>query len=171
MIRRAALLAAAGLTLGLVACSQSQVTETLALVVTAADAAVTTLQATGQIPPGTATLITNYLSEVSTGVSFATMELASTDSSALKASRIAQEFASITVPNLPVGTATAIGATVAAVVSAVSNFLATIQPAAASLTAAGAPTPKQIKVAKSALSKIDSQNAQLKLRLAQLPRK
>ena len=83
MIRRAALLAAAGLTLGLVACSQSQVTETLALVVTAADAAVTTLQATGQIPPGTATLITNYLSEVSTGVSFATMELASSDSSAL----------------------------------------------------------------------------------------
>ena len=84
MIRRAALLAAAGLTLGLVACSQSQVTETLALVVTAADAAVTTLQATGQIPPGTATLITNYLSEVSTGVSFATMELASSDSSALE---------------------------------------------------------------------------------------
>ena len=75
------------------------------------------------------------------------------------------------MPLLPSGTAAAIGATVAAVVQAVSNFLATIQPAAVSLTAAGAPTPKQIKVAKSALSKIDGQNAQLKLRLAQLPRK
>jgi len=113
-----------------VGCSQSQVTTTLDLVVTAADAAVSVLQSTGTLPPGTASLITGYLGQVTTGVEFATTELASTDSTAVKAAKITQEFAMIVVPNLPPGTGAAIVSVVASVAQAVANFLSTLQTVA-----------------------------------------
>ena len=177
-VRRSILaFAAFALTLSMVACSQSQVTETLSLVVTAADAAVSVLEAGGQIPAPVATQITNYLAEVTTGVQFATTELASSDSDALKASKIAQEFATISAPNLPPGIGAAIGATVQAVASAVTNFLATVQAQASAQTitvrdvTAFAAKAKGLKAAKKQLTAIQAKNAAVKARLAALHKK
>lgn len=125
-IRWAATTAALAGLLMQVACSQSQVITTLDLVVTAADTAVTVLQATGTLPPGTASLITGYLNQVTAGVQFATTELASSDSNAVKASKIVGYFAMIAVPNLPPGTVQTVVAVVQAVANAVANFLATL---------------------------------------------
>lgn len=169
--------AAIGLALFQLACSQSQVTETLSLVVTAADAAVSVLEAGGQIPAPVATQITNYLGEVTTGVQFASTELASADSSGLKASKIAQEFATISAPNLPPGIGAAIGATVQAVASAVTNFLSTVTSAASASNAISTPYAEsfagkvKMKAAKKDLDKIAAHNAAVKARLAALRKK
>lgn len=167
--------AAIGLALFQLACSQSQVTETLSLVVTAADAAVSVLEAGGQIPAPVATQITNYLGEVTSGVQFASTELASADSAALKASKIAQEFATISAPNLPPGIGAAIGATVQAVASAVTNFLSTVNHAAVAANAVSVPYAesfaakgKGLKAAKGKLAEIAAKNAAVKARLAAL---
>lgn len=110
-------------------CGISNVTTTLQLVIAAAEAAVGVLGSTGTIPPGTATLALNYLSAVSQATSFAATELASTDSSVMKAEKIIAKFASIAAPNLPAGTPQTILAVIQAVVQAVTNFLTSIQPA------------------------------------------
>ena len=170
--------AAIGLALFQLACSQSQVTETLSLVVTAADAAVSVLEAGGQIPAPVATQITNYLGEVTSGVQFASTELASADSAALKASKIAQEFATISAPNLPPGIGAAIGATVQAVASAVTNFLSTVNASAVASNAVTVPyaesfaaKAKGLKAAKKTLEQISAHNAAVKARLAALTKK
>lgn len=170
--------AAVGLALFSLACSQSQVTETLSLVVTAADAAVGVLEAGGQIPAPVATQIANYLGEVTTGVQFATTELASADASGLKASKIAQEFATISAPNLPAGIGAAISATVQAVASAVTKFLSTVASQAVAANAVTVPyaesfaaKAKGLKAAKGKLAEIAAKNAAVKSRLAALSKK
>ena len=168
------------LSVALTACSQSSVTLTLDLIVTAADAAVGVMQSTGQIPPGTATMITNYLGDLTTAVDFATTELASSDTAAVKAAKIAQEFAMIAAPNLPPGTASAIVSTIQAVAKAVANFLASVQtaalniqavPAGANAFAGKSGTLKLNSADMKALPKIKARNAVVKAKLAALPKK
>lgn len=113
----------------LVSCGSNQVLTTLQLVVASSEAAVAALEAGGTIDPNTAAKIENYLTSVSTAASFAATELASSDSTAVKAAKIVQEFATVTAPDLPAGTPQVILTTVNAVVQAVLNFLATVQPA------------------------------------------
>lgn len=168
---RAILAAILAGTLALASCSQSQVTVTLDLVVTAADVAVSTLQSTGALPPGTATVIQGYLGSVTTAVSFATTELASADTGAVKASKIAAEFAMLAVPNLPAGTPQVIGETLQAVASAIANFLATLPtvagtgPLVAKADGTAAPTKAQVKIAQGQLDKIAGHNAKVRAKL------
>ena len=155
---------------------QSQVTTTLDLVVAAADAAVTALQATDQLPPGSAALLNTYLSDVTAAVDYATAELASADTPAVMASKITAEFAAIAVPQLPPGVAAAVGVTIQAVANAVAKFLSSIQATAAALTA----TPdgaraffasgklKLTRGDRAALPKIRAKNAAVKAKLAAL---
>jgi len=121
-----------GLLLTQVACSQSQVTLTLDLIVTAADTAVSTLQATGQISSTEATLINNYLNEVTSAVQFSTTELASSDTPEVKSAKIIAQFASVAAPQLS-GAPAAIVETISAVAKAVANFLSTIQTTSAQM--------------------------------------
>lgn len=100
------------------------VTNSLQLVIAAAEAAV------GIISPEYATRIDPYLKAVSQATSFAATELASTDTSPVKAEKIISQFAAIAGPNLPAGVPQTIVTAIQAVVTAVSNFLASIQPAA-----------------------------------------
>ncbi len=122
-----------GLCLALVGCGQSDITLTLDLVITAADAALTALETTGQVSSGTAGQITNYLTEVTNAVDFTTTELASSDSDAIKAGKIAQEFATVIAPNLPAGTPLVIATVIAAVAKSVTNFLAVMTTTSAGL--------------------------------------
>jgi len=116
------------LTMFLTGCGSSNVVTALELVTAASEAAIGALEATGQIPPGTAMQIDQYLAEVSTATQFASTELTSTDTTAVKTAKIAAQFANIAAPDLGPGTAQAIVQVVAAVAKAVSSFLATIQP-------------------------------------------
>lgn len=112
-------------------CGSGTVITSLELVTDAAEAAVTVLAATGQLPASTVTVIDSYLSQVSTATEFAVTELESTDPAGAKASKILAQFAMIARPDLPPGIAQAILAAVQAVASSVSNFLMTLQPAPA----------------------------------------
>lgn len=112
----------------LAGCGSGTVVTALELVTAASEAAVSTLEAAGQITPGTAIQIDSYLANVSAATQFAATELQSTDTTALKVSKIAAQFAGIAVPNLPPGTAQAIVTAIQAVANAVSKFLVQIQP-------------------------------------------
>lgn len=165
-----------GLLLSQTACSQSQVTITLDLIVTAADAAVSTLQATGQISPVEAALVQTYLTEVTDSVSFATTELASSDSSEVKAAKITANFAKIVAPQLS-GAPAAIVSTIGAVASAISNFLTTLTVTTAQLVQyensfAGAKKTFKINGAdKKALKTIATHVTAVKVKLNALPKK
>jgi len=146
------------------ACSQSQVTETLALVTAAADAAV------GVLAPGTQALVVPYLNEVTSATDFAVTELQSTDAPGVKAAKIAAQFASVVAPQLPPGTASTIVLAVGAVGKAITAFLATLNPAATTaahaLTLSKTKTLKLSGADKKALSDIKTKNDVVKLKLA-----
>lgn len=144
-------------------CGSNQVVTSLQLVIAAAEAAMTTLEATGQIDPATATKITNYLTAVSTATSYAATELQSSDTPAQKATKIVQEFASVTAPVLPPGTAQTIISVVQAVTQAVANFLASIQPASA---VSGSPALTLSSADRSKLQSIHARSEALKTRIA-----
>lgn len=116
------------------------VTNTLQLVIAAAEAAVAV------VSPEYAALLNPYLRAVSQATSFAATELASTDPSSVKAEKIIAQFASLAAPNLPPGVPQTIVAAIEAVTSAVANFLATMAPSAppraraAAKRAAGTPS-------------------------------
>jgi hypothetical protein len=161
------------LCLALVSCGQSEVTLTLDLVITAADAALTELQSTGQVSSGTTASITSYLNQIVTAVSFTTTELASTDSDAIKSTKIAAEFATVLAPNLSSGTPLVIVATIGAVAKAVTNFLALMATTSAQLQTfegnaffAAHKGWKLTKGDQKALPKIAAKAAALKARLA-----
>lgn len=164
--------------IALVGCSQSQVTITLDLVVTAADVAVSTLETTGQIPAPIANEVTSYLGQVTTAVDFATTELATTDTAAIKATKITSEFAALALPQLPPGGPAAIVATINAVAQAIGKFLATIQTTSAQLETPGAlafagssGSAKLNSADKKALPKIAARNAAVKAKLKALQKR
>jgi hypothetical protein len=148
-------------------CGGNAVTETLALVVSAASAAIDVAD------PALAPVVTPYFTGVTNAVDFATTELASADSGAVKAAKIAQEFAQVAAPNLPVGTAQTVVLSIEAVATAVQNFLKTIAASSAELqsTPAGAnaffATGKgSMKASAKELAKIREANAKLKAKIA-----
>lgn len=152
------------------ACGATQVTTSLDLIVTAATIAINTLEATGVVSPAEGALILTYLGEVSTGVSFANTELNSTDASAVKATKIIQEFGMIVIPALPPGTAATVVLAVQQVADAIVAFLANLEPAAASVGTRSARqfnyvlTKGDIKE----LGKVEKDNAVLHNRLSAL---
>jgi|SRR5271166_1575886 len=122
----------------LTGCGTSQVVNTLEAVIASAEVAVATLGATGTVPAGTVTSLDAYLKAIASATAFASTELASTDSPAVKATKIALEFGMVVAPVLPPGIAQTVVVVIQAVTQAVANFLAAIQPAAA-VAAAHAP--------------------------------
>lgn len=108
----------------------ASVTNTLQLVIAAAEAALGVLGITAYA---------GWLKAVSEAVSFASTELASSDSSVVKAEKIITQFALIAAPILPPGTAQEVVNAIEAVVTAIGTFLSSIQPAA--------PAPSQARVA------------------------
>lgn len=117
------------------ACGTNQVITTLETVVTASETALNVLAATGAIPAATVTIADAYLKSVDQAAVFAAQELQSSDSPALKITKIVQQFAMIAQPNLPPGTAQTIVSIIQAVTTAVENFLKSIQPASATAAA------------------------------------
>lgn len=151
------------------ACGASQVTETLSLVVAAASAVIDVTN------PALAPVIAPYLTDVTNAVDFATTELASADSGALKTDKIAAKFAMIVQPSLPSGTASTVVLAIEAVTHAVSNFLTTIQATKAEFqsTPAGASAffasgAKSLKVDQKKLDKIKKKNEDARKRLREL---
>lgn len=131
---RAALGVVLAICLFLCAASCGNPTATLGAVVAAADAAVASLSATGNIPAADAVIAINYLTGVSTAAAEASAEMSSTDPAPVQAAKIAGYFASVRLaPNTPAD----ITAYVAAVNAAVQAFLAAYPaPAAAPAFAA-----------------------------------
>lgn len=121
----------------LTGCGQSSVTTGLQVAIAAGEALVSVLASQGTIPPDQATKINNWMSQVSAALVFATTELASTDSSLVKLTKITSQFSSIIQPDLPPGTAQAILSAVNAVLKAVSDYLASIQTVTATARASG----------------------------------
>lgn len=166
-----ALALAAGLSLALVACSNS-VTTGLELTVAAAEAAVNTISALnpGAIPPATAAALTGYLDSVLNFAEFATTELASSDSGAIKAAKIASEGAKLAAPDLAAGSPAVVVAVIRSVSDAVLKFLASVQGAQAQLVAAGSglafadPPAKKGKVPK--LPAADAEKLKVRIRAA-----
>jgi hypothetical protein len=154
--------------MALTGCGVSNVTTTLEIVITSAETAVGVLGATGTIPPAVVTQVDTYLTLVSQATSFAATELASSDSSAVKADKIIAQFASISAPILPPGIAQTIVAVIQAVANAVANFLNTIQPAATTgIHRASIPSSIKISSAdKNTLSQIKLRADALTLKIA-----
>jgi hypothetical protein len=106
----------------MVACG---VIDTLNIVVVSADALVSALQASGEINPAQGALITTYVNAVLAGANCAATESASTDSDALKATKITECFvqAANAQALLPPGLPTVIVSAIGAVATALENYL------------------------------------------------
>ncbi len=120
MIRRIA--AVAVLLCLLAACTPGALVGSLDAVVSAVSLALPILSLAG-VPGPVILLAQGYLQSVSTAVHATTAELASADTPAVKAVRIASYFAAAIVPNLPAGIDPRIGQLLAAVAQAVQAFL------------------------------------------------
>lgn len=112
----------------LTACSGASFVTELNAVVAAADATVTVLASDGAIPPADAAAVEAYLSAVSEASSEAATELASADSSKVKALKIAADFAQAALPVIPAND-TILAEALKVVDAAVKVFLAAVQPA------------------------------------------
>ncbi len=170
VLKSAAALPVAGLLLSQSACTPGQITTDLQLIVTAASAAIDISF------PALGILLGPYFTEVTTFIDEADTELASTDSAAIKATKIAQDALSVILPQLPAGLATTVVTDIIAVGTAVTTFLARI----GALTAALRSTPAGARAAQvsgsgslkltrgdmQALPKILVANAALKAKLA-----
>lgn len=119
------------LALLLVACSSSTLITSLQLVEDAVTVAIPVLQAAGVDPAALAQAQT-YLTAVETATTQATTELASTDTAAVKAAKIASYFAAAVAPDI--GNAQ-VAAVVRAVAAAVQSFLALLNPGQAAAVA------------------------------------
>lgn len=105
------------------ACSGSTaVLASLKATVVAADAGLAVLSAAGAIPPTAATLAENYLASVSTAVSATATELASSDTVAIKDSKVAEIWAKAVLPDIP-GLPSVVSIALKAVEAAVNTFL------------------------------------------------
>ncbi len=141
----------------------------LELVITAAQVAIPAISAAGAIPPNTSAEIVKYLGAVNTAVGQTTTELASTDSSAQKATKITGFFAAAAIPVLPTGTDQRIVSVIQSVDAAIGVFLTSIGSAkrAPGLPAASVATvkaPKGLAKANITSSDVQSQLKELKQR-------
>lgn len=125
--------------MALAGCSSSAVRD-LELVVAGSEAVVAALESVGTIPAPIAAAVNVYMGQLSAFVDFATTELASTDTAAIKASKIAAEAATVAGPDLPPGTPALIATSISAVVTALATFLGNIHTTA-SLASEDLPPP------------------------------
>ena len=154
-----------------VACSGGAVTKTLAFIVAASSAGIDVAD------PALAPIVAPYFTSVTNAVDFATTELESADSGAVKFTKIAEQFAMIAKPDLPSGTAQTTVLTIEAVATAVQNFLKTIAASSAELQSTPAGTnaffasgKASMKMSKREADKIRAANAKVKAKLAAMKR-
>lgn len=165
------------LSLSLMSCSSSAVRD-LQLVVAGGEAVVAALESSGTIPAPLAALINVYMGQVATFTDFAIAELASTDTPAVKASKIAAEAASVSKPDLPPGTPALIGTSIQAVASALATFLGNIHTTAELIStpsfgnsfAAGG-KPAKLKLSKSDEKKLAELRARAQRLKQRFPKK
>ncbi len=122
----------------LVACSTSNLITSLQLVEDAVAVALPVLSAAG-VDPAVLALAETYLTAVETATAQASTELASTDTAAIKAAKIAGYFAAAVAPNIPNAEISAI---IKAVAAAVQSFLALLNQGTAHLAVSPAPSVK-----------------------------
>ena len=162
--------------LALAGCSSSAVRD-LELVVAGGEAVVAALESAGTIPAPIAAVIDTYMSQVGEVTTFASTELASADTPAVKASKILAEGATVAALDLPPGTPLLIATSLKAVATALAAFLANIQSATAqiaahpefaeSFTAKGKP----LKISKSDEKKLSALHARALALKAKFPKK
>ena len=145
-----------------VACDGTALTA-LEAVITAAQVAIPALSATGAIPAATATLIVNYLDTVNTAVGQTATELATADTAAQKATKIAGFFATAVKPALPAGTPQNVVSIIQAVDIAITALLTSIGAS----TPAGGGAPQVVSSPKG-LAKVDMSQAAAKQKLDEL---
>jgi hypothetical protein len=116
------------------ACSISTLTTSLNAVVVSADAALAVLGVSGTIPAPAVALASNYLTAVAQATSLTAAEIASADTDAMKASRIADIWAQAALPNLK-DVPPAVSVALIAVDAAVKAFVGSIHPAPVGLAA------------------------------------
>ena len=162
--------------LTLAACSSSAVRD-LELVVAGGEAVVAALESAGTIPAPIAAAVNVYMGQLSAFVDFATTELASTDTAAIKASKIAAEAATVAGPDLPPGTPAVIAASIKAVATALATFLGSIQTTAALLSEPSygnsfmAGKPAKLKISKSDEKKLAALLPRVEKLKARFPKK
>ncbi|MGA2500307.1 MAG: hypothetical protein ABSH20_21405 [Tepidisphaeraceae bacterium] len=155
------------------ACTQTEVLTTLEASVTATEAVVTALSIAGKIDPNTAGLIESAIADLPDAYSQTATELASSDSPAVKAAKIAGYYAA-TVSKLNALPPQA-QLWASAISAAIQTFLETLGPAstAATVGAARAGTPFVIHwysfSARASLDKVKARAAKLKTSLNTLP--
>jgi hypothetical protein len=110
------------------ACSLSTLTTSLNAVVVSADAALAVLGVSGTIPAPTVALATNYLTAVAQATNLTATEIASSDTDAVKASRITDIWAQAALPNLK-AVSPNVSVALIAVDAAVKAFVGSIHPA------------------------------------------
>jgi hypothetical protein len=120
----------------LVACSSSSLVTSLQLVTDAVTVAIPVLQAAG-VDPAALALAETYLTAVSTATQEAAVELATSDPPAVKAAKIAEDFANVIAPNI--GNAK-VAEILKAVAAAVQEFLVLLNHGTAQLKAMPAAT-------------------------------
>jgi hypothetical protein len=147
----------------LTGCTTPQITTTLQAVVDAVGIATPIILNAAGVPAATSTLVTAYLGAVDTAVAETGTELASSDSSAVKADKIVQYFTQAGLqlgPNLPAGTPTLVVQLVNEVAQAVQGFLTQFgTPQAKALVAKSTGAKVKIEVDKKALAGILTKNA------------
>ncbi len=163
----------------LVGCGNSAVQD-IQLVVATSEAVVAALETTGTIPAPVATAVNVYMGQATEFVNFAITELASTDTPAVKASKIAAEGALLSKPDLPPGTPTSVATSIQAVASALAVFLANIQTAATAmravespmvLSATEKPKPAKLKMSDSDKKKLEALKVRAEMLKARFPKK
>ena len=161
----------------LAGCGSSAVQD-LQLVIAGSEAVVAALETVGVIPASVSAAINTYMGQVSAFADFATTELASTDTAAVKASRIAAEAASVAKPDLPGGTPTLLVTSIQAVAQAVATFLANIHTTAALISEpsygnsfAAAGKPAKINISKADQKKLEALHARAAALKAKFPKK
>lgn len=109
-------------------CSATQVTTTISLVVTSAQATFPLVAQEAKLDSTTTTQINGYLTGLQACVVQVNVIEAGTDTNAVKAAKIVAAFAAVTKPNLPPGTPQTVAAIVDTVATAAEAFLVQFQP-------------------------------------------
>jgi hypothetical protein len=121
---------------------------------TAAVAIVSALEVTGKVDAVTGSLVTSYASAVSKAASESVSELQSTDTNAVKFSKISAFFAAVAVPSLGNTNVTAVVNALQSIITAVNSFLQQLHGTVPTgLTVSH--NAKAFKLSKSDLKKLD----------------
>lgn len=136
--RTAAIAALLVMTLGLEACSSSEVVRTLDQAQIVTDIASVLVSGVcsvagslGPVEAAICAVAPKYLSEASAATATCATEVASTDSNAMKYEACVNAYALATIPNLPAGTPPAVSAALGSVGSLIHTILTLLKPGTA----------------------------------------